>query len=179
MIDFSDVSIHTKRCILRPWRTSDARILPSIANTKKISWNTSNKFPYPYDETSANTFLTFQTHGLGKDTWQFAITLDEALIGGCGCIRGKDVQTHTAIVGYWLGVEYWGKGLATEVVQALVEYMTHETDVKKLTATVFGWNPASRRVLEKCGFDLEGVSKDAVHKWGKTTDLWYLARSLP
>ncbi|MCJ2165790.1 MULTISPECIES: GNAT family protein [unclassified Pseudodesulfovibrio] len=179
MQDFSRTILRTARCVLRPWRGSDAPSLPPIADTKAISWNTSYRFPYPYDEAAAKKFLDYHTANPGEDAWLFAILRDQQLIGGCGCERGKDIQSHTAIMGYWLGVDHWGKGIATEVVTALTAYMGQATNVEKLSATVFGWNPASRRVLEKCGFVNEGVSKDGVRKWGKTTDLWYYGRPLP
>lgn len=163
--------LHTKRCVLRPWHMDDAPFLPPIANTRNISWNTSFKFPYPYDEAAARKYIRYATESDGE-SWLFAIERDGALIGGCGCERGTDVFTHTAETGYWLDVAQWGQGIATEALEALVGHMTEATDVERLSATVFGWNPASRRVLEKCGFVNEGIRKNGVSKWGKTADLW-------
>lgn len=157
---------------------SDAPLLPPIANTKVISWNTSYNFPFPYDLAAAEKNIEFCSTKAGEDTWQFAVFLDEELVGGCGCIRGTDVQAHTAIVGYWFGAKYWGRGLASETLEELVRYMTDHTDIEQLSATVYGWNPASRRVLEKNGFENEGVRKGAVRKWDKTTDLWIFGKPL-
>ena len=163
--------LRTERCVLRPWREEDVPLLPPIANTRDISWNTSFKFPYPYNGTAARRFINYAT-GSDKETWLFAILRNETLIGGCGCERGSDVFAHTADTGYWLAVDHWGQGIATETLKALVAYMAEATDVERLSASVFGWNPASRRVLEKCGFVNEGTRKNGVRKWGKTTDLW-------
>lgn len=163
--------LRTPRCLLRPWRAEDAPFLPPIANTRDISWNTSLRFPYPYDEADARRYIRYATEGEGE-TWLFAILRDETLIGGCGCERAADVFAHTAETGYWLDVAHWGQGLATEALTALVTYMAEATDVQRLSANVFGWNPASRRVLEKCGFANEGVRKNGVSKWGRTADLW-------
>ena len=178
MDDFFQTRLTTAQCLLRPWQPQDIPLLPPIANTRDISWNTSFKFPHPYDRAAAERMVDWSRTNAGQDSWQFAVIHDNALIGGCGTIRGEDVQAHTAVVGYWLDPAHWGKGLATEIVAELVRYMTEETDIKQLTATCFGWNPGSRRVLEKNGFDREGVRRGVVRKWGKTTDLWIFGRLL-
>ena len=172
MKDFLTTELHTTRCLLRPWLTEDAPLVPPIADTRDISWNTSFRFPHPYDEAAARTMISWARTDAGTAKWQFAIFLDGELIGGCGTIRGDDVHAHTAVVGYWLDKGHWGRGLATETVGEMVRYMREETDIEQLTATGFGWNPASRRVLEKIGFQEEGLRRGVVKKWGKTTDLW-------
>ena len=178
MADFFSTRLTTARCVLRPWRIEDIPLVPPIADTRDISWNTSFKFPHPYDEAAARRMIEWSRTGAGEAIWQFVAFLDDRLIGGIGATRAEDVQAHTAVVGYWLGTEFWGQGLASELLGALVRYMTDETDVEQLTATCFGWNPVSRRVLEKNGFVLEGVRKGVVRKWDKTTDLWIYGRLL-
>ncbi|WFS63525.1 GNAT family N-acetyltransferase [Pseudodesulfovibrio thermohalotolerans] len=178
MNEFMLTEINTERCLLRPWRVEDIPLVPPLADTRDISWNTSFRFPYPYDEEAAKNMIHWSRDGAGENKWQFAVFSDEELAGGCGAIRGSGVETHTATVGYWLGTAWWGKGLATEIVAALVRYMREETDVEQLTASCFGWNPASRRVLEKTGFAHEGMRRGVVRKWGKTTDLWIYGRPL-
>lgn len=171
-------TLKTRRCTLRPWHENDIPLLPPIANTRDISWNTSYNFPYPYNIEQAEAWIHHHQDGTGERTWHFAVLVDKALVGGCGAYRGTDVQSHTAEIGYWLGVKYWGKGLASEMVEALVQYMTTETDVEQLTANVYGWNPASARVLQKTGFTKEGVRKGVVRKWGKQTDLMIFGKLL-
>jgi len=171
MSQFSLPILHTKRCTLRPWQTSDTALLPAIADTRVISWNTSYKFPSPFNEEEAKRFVSHHMEENGEDNWRFAVEFERELIGGCSAHRGQDVQAHTAEIGYWLTPDHWGKGLATEIVRALVEYATAETDVEQLTANCFGWNPASTRVLEKAGFHKEGVRRGVVKKWDRRTDL--------
>nr|WP_321255940.1 GNAT family N-acetyltransferase [uncultured Pseudodesulfovibrio sp.] len=178
MPNFSDTTVHTQRCTLRPWCVDDASHLAAIANTRDISWNTSYKFPYPFDLQAAQRYIMFNNTDAGNGIWQFAVQLDDTLVGGCGAIRGTDVQNHTAVIGYWLGVKYWGQGIATEILNALVTYMRNETDIEQLSATGYGWNPASERVLTKNGFIKEGVRKGVVKKWNKTTDLWIYGKLL-
>ncbi len=150
----------------------DIPLIPPVANTRKISWNTSFRFPHPFDLAAAERLVYWARDGAGEDKWQFAILLDGKLAGSCGTIRGTDVEAHTASVGYWLDPPLWGQGLATEALNELVRYMRDETAIEQLTASCFGWNPASRRVLEKVGFRQEGLRRGVVRKWGKLTDLW-------
>ena len=178
MNEFMLIEINTERCLLRPWRVEDIPLVPPLADTRDISWNTSFRFPYPYDEEAAKRMIQWSRDGAGENKWQFAVSSDGELAGGCGAIRGVGVEAHTATVGYWLGTAWWGRGLATEMVAALIRYMREETDVEQLSASCFGWNPASRRVLEKTGFAHEGVRRGVVRKWGRTTDLWIYGRPL-
>jgi RimJ/RimL family protein N-acetyltransferase len=171
MSQFSLPILRTKRCTLRPWQISDTALLPAIADTRLISWNTSYKFPSPFGEEEAKRFVSHHIKENSQDNWLFAIDFENKLIGGCSAHRGQDVQAHTAEIGYWLGPDYWSKGLATEVVVELIKYITAETDVEQLTANCFGWSPASTRVLEKAGFNKEGVRRGVVKKWNRRTDL--------
>lgn len=175
---FASTVLGTARCILRPWLSGDARLLPAIANDPAIARNTSNRFPHPFGVAEAGRFITHHRKDQGVDAWQFAVLLGDTLIGGCGANRGQDVQAHTAEVGYWLGVDHWGKGLATEIVARLVEYLRDETDLEQLTATGYAWNGPSIRVLEKNGFVREGLRRGVVRKWGERTDLWIYGKLL-
>ena len=85
----------------------------------------------------------------------FLITArDGAIMGACGFVTGGK---ETPELGYWLGVDYWGKGYATEALHALIDYAFTEFDHAALQAGARVTNPASRRVLEKCGFQWTGV----------------------
>lgn len=166
-----DDSLRTERCVLRPWREEDALLLPSIANTREISWNTSHRFGHPFDLPVAEKYVETAMACCPPDAWSYAVTLDDALIGGTKVWRGEDIHAHTAEIGYWLGVDYWGKGLATEIITTLIGHIAATSDFELLTANSFGWNPASGRVLEKCGFHKAGIIRNGVKKWGRTTDL--------
>jgi len=164
-------TLHTERCTIRPWQPADLEALPDIADTQDISWNTSYRFPHPFTADKAACYLVRHIKGCGDDHWSFAVEENGELIGGCACYRGQDIHAHTAELGYWLTPSHWGKGLGTEIVNRMVEFMTAETDVEQLSASCFGWNPASSHVLEKCGFEHEGTRRGVVKKWGKRTDL--------
>ncbi|MDD4255705.1 MAG: GNAT family protein [Methanofollis sp.] len=65
-------------------------------------------------------------------------------------------------MGYWLSEKYWGRGIATDAVRATVSRAFDLYPIVRLQAGVFENNPASMRVLEKCGFMREAIMKDGV-----------------
>ena len=93
--------------------------------------------------------------GAGKaDEAIFLVTLrDKTVIGACGIVLQETVPE----LGYWLGVEHWGKGYATEALHAVIDYAFTDLAHEALQAGARVTNPASRRVLEKCGFQWTGV----------------------
>jgi RimJ/RimL family protein N-acetyltransferase len=78
---------------------------------------------------------------------------DETIIGACGIA----MQDGAPDVGYWLGTKHWGNGYATEAVRALIDFGFTELCHDALQAGARVTNPASRRILEKCGFQWTGV----------------------
>ena len=93
------------------------------------------------------------------------------MIGGIGLIPGEDVYRFSAEVGFWLGVDSWGQGFATEAVSAFCDHVFATTGFTRLGARVFDGNPASGRVLVKAGFALEGGSRKAAFKGGRHLDV--------
>jgi RimJ/RimL family protein N-acetyltransferase len=91
-------------------------------------------------------------------------------VGGIGLEPQADVARRSAEIGYWLGEAYWGRGIATEAVRAVTDYGFAHGDLVRIYATVFEWNRASMRVLEKAGYQLEGRRRQAVTKDGQTID---------
>jgi RimJ/RimL family protein N-acetyltransferase len=83
----------------------------------------------------------------------WAIALDDALIGLCGL----DLRSDGPELGYWLGVPHWGCGFATEAARAVIDFAFGKLDLQALQSGARVTNPASRRVLEKCGFQWTGV----------------------
>ena len=143
--------LETKRLALRAPRLEDAKTVAMLANDRRIAENTA-RIPHPYKMSDAEDFITGANKALGEAV--FLITLrDETVIGGCG-VRP---QEQTAALGYWLGVQYWGQGYATEALHAVIDYAFTDLEHEALQAGARVTNPASRRVLEKCGFQWTGV----------------------
>lgn len=82
-------------------------------------------------------------------------------------------------VGYWLGQPYWGLGIMTEAVTAVVEHGFSALNMNRIEAGVFLTNPASSAVLAKSGFRLESIQKSSLYKSGAWIDseLWVILRS--
>jgi RimJ/RimL family protein N-acetyltransferase len=106
-----------------------------------------------------------------------AIVIEGKAVGGTGIVLQTDVERICAEIGYWLGENYWNRGIMTGVVKEMVSYaFLHFPELKKIYAPVFGFNIASQRVLQKAGFECEGVLKQAAIKNGKVIDLHYYSR---
>lgn len=143
--------LETKRLALRAPQLEDAKTVAMLANDRRIAENTA-RIPHPYREADAETFIAGANKASGDAL--FLITLrDGTVIGACGLT----LQDETPELGYWLGVPYWGKGYATEAVHALIDYAFADLGHTALQAGARVTNPASRRVLEKCGFQWTGV----------------------
>ena len=148
--------LETKRLALRAPRLADAKTVAALANDRRIAENTA-RIPHPYKMTDAQGFITGANKAGGEA--MFLITLrDETVIGACGIMMQDLIgQTRNAELGYWLGVDYWGNGYATEALHAVVDYAFTDLAHDALQAGARVTNPASRRVLEKCGFQWTGV----------------------
>jgi len=143
--------LETKRLTLRAARLEDAKAVAALANDRRIAENTA-RIPHPYKEADAEKFIG----GINKDgEAAFLITLrDKTVIGACGIMFHYD---ETPELGYWLGVPFWGRGYATEAARALIDYAFDALGYEVLSSGARVSNPASRRVLEKCGFQWTGV----------------------
>jgi RimJ/RimL family protein N-acetyltransferase len=85
-------------------------------------------------------------------------------------ILKDDVFRRSAEIGYWLGEEFWGRGIVTEALRAMTDYAFATWDLCRISAGVFEWNPGSMRVLEKAGYELEARCRSAVTRDGETID---------
>lgn len=155
-------------CILRPWSIHDKADLVRAANNRKVWRNLTDMFPHPYTDTDADNW--FQIAGPPGRSLHFAIDLEGKAVGGIGAIAGEGITCATAQFGYWLGEQYWGRGLATTAARALVAHIESEKLFARLEAPVFEWNPASMRVLEKVGFKREGILRNSATKDGQLID---------
>jgi RimJ/RimL family protein N-acetyltransferase len=144
--------LETTRLQLRAPRLGDAKIVASLANDRRIAENTA-RIPHPYRRADAEDFIN-AANRTGSET-VFVVTLrDGAIIGACGYITAAREAPE---VGYWLGMKFWGKGYATEAVRALIDHAFTDLDCEALQSAARVTNPASRRVLEMCGFQWTGA----------------------
>src|SRR5262249_33241135 len=158
---------------VRRFRFGDEESLVRCANNRKLWRNLRDRFPHPYTMDDAVWWV--QTASMTYPTTDFAIEVDGAAVGGVGLILRDGVYRGTAEIGYWLGEEYWGRGIVTEVVQAVTDYAFDAFRLHRIYAEVFEWNPASMRVLEKCGYQCEGRLRKSVTKDGEIIDAFLYA----
>ena len=162
------MEIPAGRWVLRPWRVGDEPALAKYANNRNVWINLRGTFPHPYTTEDAAAWVQAQ-----KDRdppMHFAIADAGEAIGAIGLTLQSEVHRRSAEVGYWLGEPFWGQGIATEAVRALTAYAFEQFDLVRLEAGVFEWNPASARVLEKCGFTFEERLPWTDTKDGQTID---------
>jgi len=150
------------KVVLREWKKSDSTALAKIANNKKIWDNVRDRLPYPYTEQDAKEWLALVKKQ--KIVTTFCIEADGELAGSIGFTLKEDVYRKSAEIGYFIGENFWGQGIATEAIRQLVGYIEENFDLVRIYAEVFEHNKASMKVLEKNGFYLESIRKKAAIK---------------
>ena len=161
---------------LRAWTLADAPALAKLINNKKVQDNLRDGLPFPYGEEDAKVFLSAVLASDPDQNLAFAIEADGELIGSISATRCANIHFRTAELGYYLGEPYWGKGFATEAVRQICDYIYRNTDIIRIFAEPFAYNTASCRVLEKAGFQLEGLLRSNAVKNGRILDMKMYAR---
>lgn len=162
------MNLRLTSCTVRNWEWRDRDAIVRYGNNRKVSINLRDRFPYPYTARDARNWLDMVVDT--KPATNFAIDIAGEAVGGIGFTPRNDVERRSAEIGYWLGEQFWGRGIATEALIAVTEYAFANFDLCRLYAHVFDWNPASARVLEKAGYEFEGRLKKSVTKDGQTID---------
>jgi ribosomal-protein-alanine N-acetyltransferase len=157
--------IRTKRLTLRPFEQSDADAVRALAG----NWNVARMvsvIPHPYPERLAAAWI--DGHPAARErgaAYPFAITLDGAVIGAIGLNR---IDSGRYMLGYWIGEPWWGLGFATEAARAIVRFARDTLALSALDSTHLFENPASGRVLAKCGFVRTGETMRWCESRGRT-----------
>jgi RimJ/RimL family protein N-acetyltransferase len=142
--------LKTERLTLRaPW-LADVKAIARLAGDRRVAENTA-RIPHPYGTADAEEFIA-TVNGYDGEAC-FVVTYGGTPIGICGV----DLREDSAELGYWLGVDYWGHGFATEAARAVIDHAFGDLGHQTLQSGARVSNPASRRVLEKCGFQWTSV----------------------
>jgi RimJ/RimL family protein N-acetyltransferase len=144
-------TLETERLTLRAPRREDAKAIAALANDLRIAENLL-RIPHPYGLADAERFIAGANATEGET--EFLITRGTTVLGACG-VGSRDGEQPE--IGYWLGVAFWGRGYATEAARALIDHAFGELGYEVLVAGARVSNPASRRVLQKCGFQWTSV----------------------
>jgi RimJ/RimL family protein N-acetyltransferase len=151
LYDTESVALKTERLVLRAPLPADAKAISRLANDRRIAENL-RRLPHPYSRADAEAFLDYLARANQETV--FLIEADGTPCGMIGLDFGNEDGPE---IGYWLGVAHWGNGFATEAVRAVIDYAFEEHAIDELFGGARVTNPASRRVLEKCGFQWTGV----------------------
>lgn len=151
---------------LREWRSTDIDAVAQYAANPRIAAWLRDVFPHPYTRADAERYIRDCIANEGKGQLCRAITEGGTAVGSIGVFRQTDIAARSAELGYWLGEPFWGKGIMTAAVQELCALVFSSTDIVRIYAEPFADNAASRRVLEKAGFVLEGILRKSVCKNG-------------
>jgi RimJ/RimL family protein N-acetyltransferase len=169
--------IELDRCVIRDWRADDAAALRRHADDRRVWINLRDRFPHPYTLRDARDWIE-AAGAPDAPVTDWAIEVDGEAAGGIGLTFGSDVARRSAEIGFWLGASAWGRGIMTAAVVAVTDRAFAAHDLCRVHATVFEWNPASMRVLEKAGYRREGRLRVSVTKDGRTVDSILYARTI-
>lgn len=168
------------KCVLRSWRLSDAGDLAASLNNEKILNNLRDGLPFPYTEEDARDYITTMLSSDKDNTFAYAITQNDRVIGSIGAFRQGNIHRQTAELGYYLAEEYWGREIMTDAISQICKLIFDTTDILRIYAEPFAYNIGSRRALEKNGYNFEGIMKNNAVKKGKVMDmsLYSLTRNI-
>lgn len=163
-------------CKIRKWRPSDAAELAKVLSDKEILDNLRDGLPYPYTEQDGAAFISAMLAADERETFAFAVTVQDKAVGSIGVFRQGNVHRRTAELGYYIAKEYRGKGMMTEAVRQVCTYVFDNSDILRIYAEPFSYNAASCRVLEKAGFQYEGTRRCNAVKNGRILNMKMYAR---
>lgn len=153
---------------LRLLQLADGPRLAMLADNPRLAEQMRDAFPHPYTQMDAINFIE-QVASNPRNLVR-AITYQGELCGCIGLHGQSDVYQKSAELGYWVGQDYWGQGIASAAVGLILDLGWKTLDLHRIYAGVFSTNPASMRVLEKNGFKKEGLAHNAIYKNGAFYD---------
>jgi RimJ/RimL family protein N-acetyltransferase len=171
------MELRSSHCIVRTYRSGDAESLARNGNNRKIWLNLRDLFPHPYTQADGEAYIARVLSG--EQPTSYAIEVDGHAIGGVGLRIGHDVERLTAEMGYWIGEEYWGRGIVSAAIELITPFAFTELGLVRIFALPFARNVPSCRVLEKAGYVREGLLRCNSIKDGALEDQYMYAAISP
>lgn len=163
--------METARLRLRKMKPADSEDMFAYAKrdevTRYLTWRS-----HPSERYTHGYLEYIQKHYAIGNFYDWAI-IEKAsgrMIGTCGFTR-LDAQNDTGEIGYVLNPDFWGKGLAAEAAERIVEFGFEKLLLNRIEARFISENAASRRVMEKIGMKFEGTYRGAMMIKGKYRDI--------
>jgi [ribosomal protein S5]-alanine N-acetyltransferase len=167
------MELRSAACIVRSYRPGDAAVSARHGNNRQIWLNLRDRFPHPYTEEHGAAYIT---HVLAQPTQtSFAIDVGGEAVGGISLHPGTDIERFSAEMGYWLGEEFWGRGITTAAIVLLTRHAFTDMGFIRIFAVPFVRNAASSRALEKAGYLREGLMRQSAIKDGIVEDQFLYA----
>ena len=160
--------------LIRNFLYGDASGLSRNGDNPNIAINQRECFPSPYTIELARNWIQYVRDNEAEN--RFVIANSKEAIGEIGIVIQPDVHRYSAEIGFWIGEAYWGNGLMTKAVNWMVDYCFQEKGLKRIFADVMEYNVPSQKVLQKCGFQLEGVFRKNIFKNDEFYDQFVYAR---
>lgn len=160
-------------CQLRTWRLTDAETLVKHANNRAIWLNLRDRFPHPYTQEGANWWVHYASET--TPTTNLAIDVAGEAVGSISLELHTDIERCSAEVGYWLSELHWGKGIMTAALRTFTNYGFANFELTRIYAVPFTHNQASIHILEKVGYQCEGLMRRSAIKDGVILDQFLYA----
>ncbi|MCM2465093.1 GNAT family N-acetyltransferase [Methanoculleus oceani] len=162
----------TDRLLLRPFTLADAPEVQRLAGDYEVASSTL-EIPYPYPDGAAENWVATHRPGFENGVHVvYAVTRARIgdLVGAVGLVE-INRRHGRAELGYWVARPCWCRGYATEAARAAIEYGFSVLGLHRIYAMHFSRNPASGRVMEKCGMAHEAHLREHDRKWGVFEDV--------
>ena len=151
-----DGIMENKRLLLRPWRESDAEVLFTLASNPDVG----PRAGWPPHKSVEESREIIRTIFNNDSTWAVVLKETGEVVGAIGygpsCDCNLPAREGEPLTGYWVGKPYWNQGICTEALRLMLEHIAKTTNIPSLISGHFIDNPASGRVMEKCGFTATG-----------------------
>ncbi|WJG08597.1 GNAT family protein [Aliiglaciecola sp. LCG003] len=157
---------------LRTFESTDTDLLVKYLNNKQVTQYITDAVPTPYTPSDGQWWVEHSK----RSQYTKAIEYQGKLVGCISAQVGSFEYYRSAELGYWIGQEYWNKGIATSAVKQFSDRLFSTTHIVRLFVSVVSLNTASIRVLEKNGFRSEGIRKSASYKNNQFFDECVLAK---
>ena len=165
-------TLTTKRLTLRPFVLEDAWDVERLAGMREIADTTLN-IPHPYPVGAASRWI--ETHApawaAGTGVLYAIVERTNGKLAGVVSLLQINREYRRAELGYWIAVDHWNKGFATEASEALVDFGFRKLGLHRIESTHFVRNPASGKVMQKLGMQQEGIERDSAVKWDRYESL--------
>jgi RimJ/RimL family protein N-acetyltransferase len=164
--------IRTERLILRPIGVEDLTVVQTAAGRREVA-DTMISIAHPFSTEDAERYVRSRVAAMQQERGA-AFTLRThapTVFVGFAELRDIDREHSLAELSFWLAIESRGRGYMAEALDAVLRYAFEDLGLNRVYAYHMVRNPTSGRVLSRLGFQVEGLLRQRVRKWGLFEDV--------